>query len=168
VNAARRTPSFCIWLCSVAGLSPSRGAVAPVDLRARRPERALDGSSHRPVQGAGIGAARRREREVVRQLERATASQDERGLEDVGELAHVPRPIMGGEPRHHRARDRRLRQIEPRCQLAEERGHQRREILAPFPERPEPECPAEAIYLDRDVPADRRIDIERNARFFRR
>ena len=31
-----------------------------------------------------------------------------------------------------------------------------------------PECPAEAIYLDRDVPADRRADIERNARFFSR
>src|SRR5258705_5310230 len=30
------------------------------------------------------------------------------------------------------------------------------------------ECPAEAIYLDDDVPAEYRDDIERNAGFFKR
>lgn len=29
------------------------------------------------------------------------------------------------------------------------------------------ECPAEAIYLDKDVPDGNREDIERNAAFFR-
>jgi NAD-dependent dihydropyrimidine dehydrogenase PreA subunit len=32
----------------------------------------------------------------------------------------------------------------------------------------EAECPATAIYLDDDVPAEHRGDIERNARFFGR
>jgi ferredoxin len=31
-----------------------------------------------------------------------------------------------------------------------------------------PECPAEAIYLDDDVPAEHRADIARNAKFFGR
>ncbi len=30
------------------------------------------------------------------------------------------------------------------------------------------ECPAEAIYLDDDVPKEHHEDIERNAKFFRR
>lgn len=31
-----------------------------------------------------------------------------------------------------------------------------------------PECPAEAIYAEEDVPADHAADLERNARFFAR
>lgn len=30
------------------------------------------------------------------------------------------------------------------------------------------ECPVDAIYLDTDVPEKHRVDIERNAQFFRR
>ena len=59
---------------------------------------------------------------------------DHRLLDDVLELAHVPRPVVGEQPRQGQPRDRPARQ--PALgQLLEEVLHEQRDVLEPVAER---------------------------------
>jgi hypothetical protein len=100
--------------------------------------------------GGSIGSAagRARDEPEVRRLNDGRLRHDEAALEDVAQLADVPRPVMGHQERHRLGRDPLRLAVHLDSEVLEEVVDEDRNILAPLSEAREAEgVSAEAMAL---------------------